>query len=199
MSERAQYISQFNAFYLPGATISESPTKCENLRLFQEEEVGLKKKNEKKMEDQFRKQLAKEIKEYPAKFKNVIVEFQLDREIWYQANAEIYPTPTGGYLIYGILVMKNRNTMSQEDAQLNEIAKTLNLDAAGQSEEVPNLIEEHVHDEKRNHNNTNESLDPMSNDVEIVMQQANCTREQAISALKLNNNDLINAIMQLSS
>jgi len=35
-------------------------------------------------------------------------------------------------------------------------------------------------------------------DVDLVMDQAHCTRAQAIQALKNNNNDLVNAIMELT-
>jgi len=34
-------------------------------------------------------------------------------------------------------------------------------------------------------------------DIELVMQQVNCTRSQAISALKKNGGDIVNAIMEL--
>jgi len=36
-------------------------------------------------------------------------------------------------------------------------------------------------------------------DIELVMQQASVTRAQAVKALKDNNNDIVNAIMDLSS
>ncbi len=35
-------------------------------------------------------------------------------------------------------------------------------------------------------------------DVDLVMDQAHCTKAQAITALKNNNNDLVNAIMELT-
>merc|ERR1739848_877132 len=35
-------------------------------------------------------------------------------------------------------------------------------------------------------------------DIELVMQQAACTRAKAISALKSNSNDIVNAIMELT-
>eukprot|EP00929_Paragymnodinium_shiwhaense_P041188 TRINITY_DN213_c0_g6_i1.p1 TRINITY_DN213_c0_g6~~TRINITY_DN213_c0_g6_i1.p1 ORF type:complete len:208 (-),score=115.01 TRINITY_DN213_c0_g6_i1:22-645(-) len=36
-------------------------------------------------------------------------------------------------------------------------------------------------------------------DIELVMSQASCSRSKAVSALKANNNDIVEAIMQLSS
>lgn len=35
-------------------------------------------------------------------------------------------------------------------------------------------------------------------DIELVMAQANCTRNKAVKALKSNSNDIVNAIMELS-
>eukprot|EP00929_Paragymnodinium_shiwhaense_P041186 TRINITY_DN213_c0_g4_i1.p1 TRINITY_DN213_c0_g4~~TRINITY_DN213_c0_g4_i1.p1 ORF type:complete len:211 (-),score=108.79 TRINITY_DN213_c0_g4_i1:156-788(-) len=36
-------------------------------------------------------------------------------------------------------------------------------------------------------------------DIDLVMQQVSCSRGQAVKALKANNNDIVEAIMQLSS
>merc|ERR1712039_53469 len=36
-------------------------------------------------------------------------------------------------------------------------------------------------------------------DIELVMSQVQCTRGKAVNALKANNNDIVEAIMQLSS
>merc|ERR1712136_335563 len=36
-------------------------------------------------------------------------------------------------------------------------------------------------------------------DVELVMSQVSCSRSKAVSALRANNNDIVEAIMQLSS
>mmetsp|Transcript_39479 Transcript_39479/g.85965 ORF Transcript_39479/g.85965 Transcript_39479/m.85965 type:complete len:365 (-) Transcript_39479:79-1173(-) len=36
-------------------------------------------------------------------------------------------------------------------------------------------------------------------DIELVMSQVNCSRSKAVTALKANNNDIVEAIMQLSS
>merc|ERR1712061_502046 len=36
-------------------------------------------------------------------------------------------------------------------------------------------------------------------DIELVMSQVQCSRSKAVSALKANNNDIVEAIMQLSS
>merc|ERR1712136_67497 len=36
-------------------------------------------------------------------------------------------------------------------------------------------------------------------DIELVMSQVSCSRSKAVSALRANNNDIVEAIMQLSS
>ena len=35
-------------------------------------------------------------------------------------------------------------------------------------------------------------------DIELVMSQAGCTRAKAVAALKANDNDIVNAIMELT-
>ena len=35
-------------------------------------------------------------------------------------------------------------------------------------------------------------------DIELVMQQASCSRAKAVAALKANSNDIVNAIMELT-
>lgn len=35
-------------------------------------------------------------------------------------------------------------------------------------------------------------------DIDLVMQQANCTKGKAVKALKNNDNDIVNAIMELT-
>ena len=35
-------------------------------------------------------------------------------------------------------------------------------------------------------------------DIDLVIQQANCNRNKAIKALKKNNGDIVNAIMELT-
>jgi len=37
-----------------------------------------------------------------------------------------------------------------------------------------------------------------SKDIELVMQQANVSRSKAVKALKNNQNDIVNAIMELT-
>lgn len=37
-----------------------------------------------------------------------------------------------------------------------------------------------------------------SKDIDLVMEQAHCTRAKAVEALRNNNNDLVNAIMELT-
>lgn len=39
---------------------------------------------------------------------------------------------------------------------------------------------------------------PKESDIELVVSQGNCTREKAIEALKKTNNDIVEAIMQVS-
>merc|ERR1712039_354710 len=38
-----------------------------------------------------------------------------------------------------------------------------------------------------------------SKDIELVMSQVSCTKAKAVAALRANNNDIVEAIMQLSS
>lgn len=190
MGERAQYIANFNLFYLRRSTISDEGDDCENMVLFHEDEIGLKKKSEKKNEESFKKQMTKEIKDFKLKHKNVTVEFTLDRDSWWQTNAEIYSVPNGGYLIFGNIVMRNNNKTASEKVS-NEIFNGIEESAIA-TETVPELVE------SKNDNGKKEADDPTKNDIDMIMQQTGSTREQAATALKNNNNDLINAILQLS-
>merc|ERR1712217_592449 len=44
-----------------------------------------------------------------------------------------------------------------------------------------------------------DETDVEAKDIELVMSQVQCSRAKAVTALKANNNDIVEAIMQLSS
>jgi NACalpha-BTF3-like transcription factor len=202
MLKRAQFLTQFNGFYLPSATIVAETEKCDQdsmkAYMFSSEELNKGSRSLKKMEETFKKDLKKaDLKNYKMKFNNVTVEFQLEKEIWYQANAEIYQTPNGGYLIYGKLITKWKSTPQEQEntTNLNEIMKTLELNQPTEEDQdpdqIPNLVENESKLDK-------EETTLSNNDVALIVQQTKCTREDAIESLKKNNNDLINAIMELT-
>jgi len=84
----------------------------------------------------------------------------------------------------------NPNLQQQLQSQLKE-----------NDDEVPNLVEvegENKETEKKETTAAVESEEGVeAKDIELVMQQVNCTRSQAIAALKKNGGDIVNAIMEL--
>merc|ERR1712222_124193 len=72
-------------------------------------------------------------------------------------------------------------------------------DAADATAEVETETTETVTDDKEAAGDEADEEGVEQRDIELVMQQASVTRAQAVKALKDNSNDIVNAIMDLSS
>jgi NACalpha-BTF3-like transcription factor len=185
--KRVKYLEEFNAFYLPMATILPEFEKCSQDEMkeysFIEKKVS---RSLKKIEEKFKRDLNKaNLSNYKMKFNNVTVEFLLDKEIWYQANAEVYQTPNGGYLIYGMLITKWKTSPQDQDQD--------------QDQDQEESGSKHYTDLADNVPESDEELPNGSNlasvsdtDVEFIMQQTNCTREDVIQTLICFNNNGLN-------
>ena len=187
--ERPQFISGVNAFYLPNIQISTEETETD-LPEQDEVKIGEAMTSKKKQLKKFQSQVSK-IKQFEALYQNVIIEFNLDREIWTVRNATIVPSPDNGYMIYGDLVMQYRKD-KESSSDLDRIGKTLAASAdinEDEDEEIPNLVVS-PHQEQ--------SGAEKEADLKLVMDQTDTTREQAEQALKRANGDIVNAIMDLS-
>ncbi len=110
------------------------------------------------------------------KSKNVLIVIQ---------NADVYKSPTSDtYVIYGDatvedLAAKAAALQAQQATAANQSRKPTTISASSDDVEV----DESGVDAK---------------DIDLVVSQASCTRAQAVNALKNNDNDIVNAIMELT-
>ncbi len=116
------------------------------------------------------------------------------------AKPDVYKSPNSdSYIIFGEakiedLAAKQAQLNQEQAAQQRAAAPDANksgLDSRAQSTRAPSAATEGDDAVV-----SEEGVD--LKDVDLVMDQAHCTKAQAIAALKNNNNDLVNAIMELT-
>merc|ERR1712241_73327 len=99
------------------------------------------------------------------------------------------------YIIFGEAKIEDLSAQAQANAAsaFTQSATEAAADGAiGEAEDAPKI--EEVEDD----GDVDESgIEPK--DIELVMSQVQCSRGKAVAALKANNNDIVEAIMQLSS
>ncbi|KAL1917192.1 uncharacterized protein VTP21DRAFT_4848 [Calcarisporiella thermophila] len=93
------------------------------------------------------------------------------------------------YIVFGEAKVEDLN------AQLASAQQLANLKQAEQAEQQP--TEEAAVQEEEEAEEVDET-GVESTDIELVQKQANCSRAKAVKALKKNNNDVVNAIMELT-
>ncbi|KAI8393683.1 NAC domain-containing protein [Radiomyces spectabilis] len=97
------------------------------------------------------------------------------------------------YIVFGEMEMENMQARAQQAA-----AQQLAAEAAAKAEEAEaaapsaDAAAEEEDDEEVDATGVEEK------DIELVVSQANVSRNKAIKALKNNNNDIVNAIMELT-
>ena len=113
-------------------------------------------------------------------------------------NPDVYKSPSDSYIIFG--EAKIEDLKAKEAATAAEQAQnrsrndpmkqqTMNMMPGGPSA-IPSMT-------SGNDENVDETgVD--AKDIELVVSQANCSRAQAVKALKKNDNDIVNAIMELT-
>ncbi|TPX64844.1 hypothetical protein SpCBS45565_g05610 [Spizellomyces sp. 'palustris'] len=105
------------------------------------------------------------------------------------AQPDVYKSATSDtYIVFGEAKIEDLNSQAQAAAADQFKAPELNQTEEDE-EEVPELAEEE------------ENVDETgveAKDIELVMQQANVSRSKAVKALKTHNNDIVNAIMELT-
>ncbi len=106
---------------------------------------------------------------------------------------EVYKSPNSDcYIIFGEAKIEDLNSQAQASAAQQLVSQ------AQQSREAPAIVEakkEEV-EEEDDDEEVDESL-VRAKDVELVMAQAGVTRKVAVKTLKNNDNDVINAIMEV--
>jgi nascent polypeptide-associated complex subunit alpha len=110
------------------------------------------------------------------------------------SNADVYKSPSADtYIVFGeakvedlaqkqaLLQQQQQQAsgMSRQDQRRSQVPPTPNASAAADDEVVDET-----------------GVDPK--DIELVVSQAGCSRSAAVKALKNNDNDIVNAIMELT-
>ncbi|KAI9334611.1 nascent polypeptide-associated complex subunit alpha [Obelidium mucronatum] len=111
-------------------------------------------------------------------------------QLFVVARPEVFKSGSDTYVVFGeIKVEDMAQTMAQaqRDFAAQNLAASDILDGAGADDEAPELAEEAV-----------DESGVEEKDIELVMSQANVTRTKAVKALKANDNDIVNAIMELT-
>lgn len=103
---------------------------------------------------------------------------------------DVYKSPASDtYIVFGEAKIEDLSQKAQLAA-----AEKFKTDVVQSSEEKPKS-------KPLNYDDDNEPVDETgidSKDIDLVMQQANVSRNMAVKALKNNNNDIVNAIMALT-
>jgi len=115
------------------------------------------------------------------------------------ASPEVYKSPNSDcYVVFGEAKIEDTNSQAQLSQQFsagrgNVVPNPADTDARADDDDddIPEL---EAPEEDGNIDET--GVDPK--DIELVMQQVNCTRPKAVRALKDSGGDLINAIMAAS-
>lgn len=110
------------------------------------------------------------------------------------AKPDVYHTPgSDSFIVFGEAKIED---LAAKQAQLNAEQAAQARAAASQANQTPVQSTRAPSSEGDDANVSEEGVD--MKDVELVMDQAHCTKAAAITALKNNNNDLVNAIMELT-
>ena len=115
---------------------------------------------------------------------------------------DIFKSPGGeSYIIFGEAKIED---LAAKQAAMNEQQRSAennnyyqqssntsskNNNDDDDDDDMPELVDESVQVDES-------GIDPK--DITLVMEQAHCTRSQAVTALRNNANDLVNAIMELT-
>jgi NACalpha-BTF3-like transcription factor len=106
---------------------------------------------------------------------------------------DVYKSPNSDcYIIFGEAKIEDLNSQAQASAAQQLVSQ------AQQSREVP-AVEGRKEIEEEDDGEEVDAEGVEEKDIELVMTQASVGRNKAIRALKSNNNDIVNAIMEVRS
>lgn len=148
-----------------------------------EEEAQILNRNEKKARKLFNKMGLKPVPGIER------VAIKRGRMIFAIANPTVYHTPSG-YVVFGEAKVEDPTLQAQA------LAAQRLAQAQRPTEEEGNGKENVAAAEEEDGEVDAEGID--EKDVKIVMEQTNVSRSKAIKALKANNNDIVNTIMELT-
>merc|ERR1740130_569294 len=108
---------------------------------------------------------------------------------------DVHKSPTSDtYIVFGEAKIEDLSAQAQANAASAFTGAGGAGDDAGDAGDSAPKVEE-VEDDGGDVDET--GIEPK--DIELVMSQVQCTKAKAVAALKANNNDIVEAIMQLSS
>ncbi|CEJ86739.1 Putative ATP synthase D chain [[Torrubiella] hemipterigena] len=118
-------------------------------------------------------------------------------------NPEVYKSPNSNtYIVFGEAKIEDINATAQA-AAAQQLAAAAEAEHAGHNHGEAGHSHDHAHEAKKEEEEEDdgEEVDAEGiedKDIELVMTQANVSRNKAIKALKENDNDIVNSIMALS-
>jgi len=111
---------------------------------------------------------------------------------------DVYKSPLSDtYIIFGEAKIEDLSS----NPAINKARQFEEPSEGAKEEEVPELVESSTTPTGEDKPASNEPVDETGiepKDIELVMSQANVSRAQAVRALKKHNNDIVNAIMDLT-
>jgi nascent polypeptide-associated complex subunit alpha len=106
---------------------------------------------------------------------------------------DVYKSPASDtYIVFGEAKIEDLSQQAQMAA-----AETFKRQENPAGLDVPSSVSAPIQEESEEEEEVDES-GVEAKDIELVMSQANVSRTKAVKALKSNNNDIVNAIMELT-
>mmetsp|Transcript_22838 Transcript_22838/g.35773 ORF Transcript_22838/g.35773 Transcript_22838/m.35773 type:complete len:194 (-) Transcript_22838:56-637(-) len=113
-------------------------------------------------------------------------------------NPDVFKSPTADtYVIFGEAKTEDQNQMA---AAAQQAAQAQQAAAAAAAQQAPAAAAmDPVSEEAAGGDDAADEEGVEAKDIDLVMSQAGCSRAKAVKALKENDNDLVNAIMSLTT
>ncbi|KAJ1969058.1 GAL4 enhancer protein, partial [Dimargaris xerosporica] len=100
------------------------------------------------------------------------------------------------YIVFGEAKVEDMAAQAQAQAAARMRAQQAAAESAADPSSAAGEKPAQAADEEEDEEVDDEGVE--AKDIDLVMQQANCSRSKAVKALKSNNNDIVNAIMELT-
>merc|ERR1712083_643404 len=109
------------------------------------------------------------------------------------SNPDVHKSPNSDtYIIFGEAKIEDLSAQAQASAAQQFTQPSADSAIAPGDDDKPKVEEVEEDGEV-------DETDVEAKDIELVMSQVQCSRAKAVTALRANNNDIVEAIMQLSS
>jgi|EP00984_Skeletonema_dohrnii_P031925 nascent polypeptide-associated complex subunit alpha len=114
-------------------------------------------------------------------------------------NPDVFKSPTADtYVIFGEAKTEDQSQMAAAAQQAAQAQQAAAAAAAQQAPAAASSLEP-VSEEPAGGEDAVDDEGVEAKDIDLVMSQAGCSRAKAVKALKENDNDLVNAIMSLTT